>query len=160
MTELDPRIRVCAVCGAVLEHTKGAFGEDQWLHLRNPDGHVVVPALPTEVHTNGACDMCSARFPRFELPAADFDIPPLAGQPTGTGSRGNWACCEGCATLIEANRWDRLVARAQAALERAQGAPLTPPVAAHLRQVYRRLRANVTGPVRPLQWPTPPAPTR
>lgn len=157
MTDIDPKIRVCAVCGYVLDYVaEGPDGQETWLHLHNPDGHIAVPALPTEVHTNGRCDICAAMFPRFELPAADFEVPPVAGAPTGTGSRGNWACCDECAKLIDTNQWTRAVDRAQAAIERNRGGPLSPAEVTHLRHLYRRLRANITGPVRPLTWPTPP----
>lgn len=153
--QIDPTIRICAVCGYVLDYTRGPDGQDRWLHLRNEDGHVVVPALPTEVHTTGRCDICGALFPRFEVPVADFAVPPVDGIPTGTGSRGNWACCDECAQLIKTDRWGAVVRRAQASVERRDGRPMSRAVADHMRQTYWRLRANVTGPVRPLKWPTP-----
>lgn len=156
MTDIDPKIRVCAVCGYVLDYRQDPdTGNDQWLHIRNDDGHIAVPALPTEVHTNGACDICSTMFPRYQLPARDFALPPLFGQPTGTGSRGNWALCDECAKLIETNQWTRVERRGQAAVERRNGHPMRPAALTHLRATYRLLRANVTGPVRPLKWPTP-----
>jgi hypothetical protein len=57
-------------------------------------------------------------------------------------SRGNWAACAPCANLIETDRWDELLLRYGAAPMDVQAAVWT---------LWKALRANITGSIRPLR---------
>jgi len=158
---LDPRIRVCAVCGRVLDfHHGDRNGQGRgWAHtlgtaMDGQDDHPAVPASPSEVFTVGFCDFCYALDPPLELPARTFRVPVLPGMAPQE-SVGDWACCVECGTLIEGNRWNRLIERVTAGHERRFGEPLRPVERQYLVRMYRALRANITGPVRLSTLPTP-----
>lgn len=149
----DTTVRVCGVCARVLdtrwnrEHTE-IIG---WEHVYNPDKHVVVPVQPDEVQMEGHCDFCHAPGPQFEVPARDFEMP---DDVPGTGSRGHWACCGECAVLVERKDWDGVVERAdKVGHVRTHGRRMGSYERQVVRRMYRYLRRNITGPVRPLTWP-------
>jgi len=52
------------------------------------------------------CDFCSSTPIRWWYPTRSFDMPPIAGFVMG--SIGNWAACDPCHALIEAQEWDKL----------------------------------------------------
>jgi hypothetical protein len=161
MTEYvpDPAARVCAVCGRVADQNE----EGGYLHiadlLSGEADHPVVPVLPGEVHTNGKCDFCYGDNPTFIVPVRtfEFDGVPRIELPEvtikGMGSIGDWAACEPCAKLIERNAWSALLRRLQENDPRAA----IPEVATSTRRRWRKVRANITGSVRPFTWPTPPS---
>jgi hypothetical protein len=62
------------------------------------------------------CDFCSNHETRWRYPCPDFslDVPSLQGW----NSDGDWAACDPCSTLIEADQWDALVTRSQKHLNR------------------------------------------
>ena len=144
----DPDARVCGVCGRVLDHVTFPDGSrpNFWRHTQadQPEDHQPVPVLPGEVPTRGRCDFCQAEDPTWVLPARDFD---LVGLPTG--SKGDWAACDTCANLISMDRWNALLARAVASWEERHGKDSIAPV--FMGRLYRTLRKNITGAIRPLE---------
>jgi hypothetical protein len=127
---------ICAVCLRALDRRTDAFGV-RWLHTSlDPAAHTPQPVPMPSGWTGGRCDFCSANNPSWELPARSFKMP----LTTHHGSEGGWAACDTCADLIRENRWDTVLDRACE--------QFGPPARPALRVMYRRLRANVTGPVR------------
>lgn len=159
---MDPDIpadlRVCAVCGRVADHVHGKG----WLHVADAisdagQDHLVIPVRPDEIHTIGHCDFCNALHPAFMLPVRDFLYPGSArlvfpdGDTGRSGSSGGWSACTDCARLLERNEWNGILRRVTASRAEARH----PEVQEGLRRLYRQVRANVTGAVRPLEWPKP-----
>lgn len=130
----------CAVCGHVLNHYTGAFGET-WVHALEEDkDHPAVPVPSGSIHTIRLCDFCLAPDAAWVLPVEDYRSS-LESQNVG-----DWQCCAGCAACLEQGDWDGLTRRAlTAALDRGQidGAEL-----AVFEAMYSQLRKHVTGPVR------------
>jgi hypothetical protein len=158
MTDIPPDLRVCAVCGRVLDRVDGSG----YLHFADAIAggadHPVVPVLPGAVHVNGSCDFCYGPAPTFLVPVRDFvfEGAPQVRTPDGvvreTGSQGNWSACRDCATLIERNDWNGIFRRAIASHPAAGGAP---EVRSALRRMFRQVRSNITGAVRPFTFPRP-----
>lgn len=130
----------CAVCGHVLNHYTGSFGET-WVHALEEDkDHPAVPVPSGSIRTISLCDFCLAPDASWVLPVEDYRIDP------GGENVGDWQSCAGCAALLERGDWDALTQRAMdAARDRGQieGAEL-----AVFEAMYRQLREHVTGPVR------------
>lgn len=84
------------------------------------------------------CDFCSGPDVTHDIRSPDFRMP---GPGPEMWSRGDWAACRACATLIEANLWEQLIARVR---ETTPAYAPTPSVE-YLRAVYVLLRAHMTG---------------
>ncbi len=152
----DDKIRACAVCARVLDYVQpgpDSDAGDRWKHpmdgTRFAPDHFAVPVEVDQVKVEGKCDFCFAAHPQFEVPAADFFIPGLPGE----ASRGSWAACVDCARLLQTRNWDGLFTRAVAAHERQHILTMDRQAQRALRQLYRALRQNIVGDVRPLVWP-------
>ena len=155
----NPLVRVCAVCGQILD----TYGDDTgkvigYLHLFNDDSHVVVPVDPGEIEANLHCDFCWAMNPEFELPARDFVMrePVPFADPDDMlrqthMSEGHWAACSACAALIERNQWSALVRRVGESWRVRHGEPMDELAVTALRNLYRKLRKNITGSIRPIE---------
>jgi hypothetical protein len=145
--------RVCATCGRVLERWVSPDGTEEQFrhsHIDQPETHAPVPVKPQEAASwTGRCDFCSADNPAWVLPARDFQFVQFEDDEYDTGSAGGWAACDECARLIRQNAWTRLVTRAQAHYEEKHG-PMHPQAALAMRVMYRNLRKNVTGSLRPI----------
>jgi hypothetical protein len=149
MTEDAVQRRVCAVCGRVLDRQ-----DNRWFHgeaiADEPDvkDHPVIAVLDTDVpleHIRAKCDFCFADDPEYVLPARSFE------NPGGiTGSDGDWAPCAACADLIQKNDWKGLLRRARAGYEARHQIVMTGEMVTAVASLYRRLRKNITGPIRPL----------
>jgi hypothetical protein len=85
----------------------------------------------------------------FVLPVADF----LAGRNPVTGKmqgyEGDWMACATCAPLIDANQWNALLRRVQEAWEKDHGMDAPEDKKTGWRVLYRLLRRNITGALRP-----------
>lgn len=134
----DPR--ACAVCGRVLDY----FRDRGWMHsLAAPaEDHVAVPVPVDQVEVRGRCDFCFEDGPSWIVPARDFVITP-------SRSVGDWAACDGCAQLIEGNRWNALEKRCVASWETRHG-PMGDVQQAGIRRLHRELRKNIMGSLRPI----------
>lgn len=161
---MDPRARVCAVCGRPAEH----YSDHGWLHLADTitgtADHPVVPVEPGEVHLAAVCDFCYEPEPGFCLPVRDFlfgGMVATTDMPDGNKARneslGNWAACGVCAKLIERNDWNGLIRRVLASYAERRGYEPSAALRDELRRQYRALRKNIIGAVRPAVWPQPPA---
>lgn len=141
----QPPVKVCAVCGRVLDHIQ-ATGE--YVHsLTTPHDHPAVPVDEGEVPTVGKCDFCFAPDPDFTLPTHPFN----AG--LGMAMDDEWSCCSTCAAYLRQNQWTRLFGHVKASWEERHGGPMPPEMDASLRRLYRQIRQNVRGDVRALQRP-------
>lgn len=52
-----------------------------------------------EMHDKGVCDFCCERAPIWRYPCRDFDMRPLPW-----GSKGDFAACDECSTLVEGGK--------------------------------------------------------
>ncbi len=91
------------------------------------------------------CDFCSRPDPRWEYPAGDF-IAYQVCRVTGE-SVGNWAACEGCHRLIEAEDRDGLARRSLERLGMHDPAALQA-ILACLRDLHAKFFAHRLGPPR------------
>ncbi|WP_275293497.1 hypothetical protein [Amycolatopsis sp. La24] len=146
MSESDV-VMVCTVCRNVLDiewSDKGA----RYIHTRVDAAedldHAPVPIDAPPGFRGGRCDFCSDGIPAFVLPVRDFVYPDDRSQ----GSRGDWAACPACATLISRNKWLKVIERVAATHRRRTGSSLPPEARAQIRIRYRALRKNITGPLR------------
>lgn len=117
-----------------------------WLHgVADPEGydHPAVPVEDTEVVVRDRCDFCFVDGTEWVIPARSFETP-----VPGSGSEGDWAACDDCATCILRNDWNGLLRRVLASWEERHGQPMDEPVVQALRVMYRQLRKNITGPPR------------
>lgn len=144
----DPNFRICAVCGRVLSHVTDSQGVG-WMHSpmdQLAEDHPAVPVKQDEVPMIGRCDFCSADYPANLIPARSFVLP----FQTQHMSNGDWSACLACTALIEANQWSRLVDRALATFRHVRPPEHEEMVRHATAVMYRKLRANITGPPRPL----------
>lgn len=146
MSESDA-VMVCIVCRNVLDVEWTDDGA-RYIHTRMDAvqdlDHEPVPIDAPSGFRGGRCDFCSDGFPAFILPARDFVYPDDRSQ----GSRGGWAACPDCATLISRSQWRLLIDRVAAAHRRRTGSPLHPKARSQIRLRYRALRRNISGPLR------------
>jgi hypothetical protein len=136
-------IRVCAVCGRVLDRWEpDDGGAAQYVHTyqdRKHEDHPAVPATLDEIPGIGRCDFCNNDYPTWVVPVNSFPMPGLPGH----NSDGDWAACETCKTLIVKSRWDTLARRAV-----DHSSDLRVPkviIRAQLDTMYNRLRRNIKG---------------
>jgi len=131
--------QACAVCGHMLAHQRGSFGEVRWLHTQSEDkDHPPVPVAPSEIHPIIRCDFCLTEGAAWELPVASFTV----GNHRFTGA---WSACEICANFLTHDDWEELTAHAHRASEQRHTAPQA---LADFQTIYALLRAHITGPVR------------
>lgn len=150
-------VTICAVCQGALDTVTNADGVSLIHAVQDADDHEVIPVTP-DAQWRGRCDFCSHPRADYELPARDFRVP----NNDQAMSRGGWSACDVCAPLIERNEWNAIVRRAVtfytaqhgnadyargAARHEAQFVPVDA-YAANIRALYRKLRQNITGPVR------------
>jgi hypothetical protein len=139
---------ICQVCNRALDSYTDLSGVT-WQHTY---GHIAegVDHDPEPVEAppgwRGLCDFCSDQEPVFRVPARDFRLP---GQPMHM-SHDDWAACRVCGLLIDSNRWTNLAQRAATTWEDHHGKPLDDTAKTRLRALYRVLRKNITGSLRPL----------
>lgn len=133
-------MRVCAVCGRVLDFYDG---EDtrSWLHSlqdRVPEDHPAVPVPLSDTEMIGRCDFCNVDFPRWVVPARSFEVLP------GAMSNGDWAACDTCCEMISNRRWESIIRRAadHSAYREVMSQAA---VRASLATLYSRLKRNITG---------------
>lgn len=144
---MDTDLRACAVCGRVLNHVSGT--DDHYEHtLADGTDHPPVPVPPSEIpeQFRPRCDFCRSEFPTFVLPVHSFVMPAISGH----GSEGDWAACSDCASLLSRNEWNALVRRVESEWVHNHGEAMSPLIVDSLRALYRTLRKNVSGAVRPL----------
>lgn len=95
----------------------------------------------------GPCDFCSDPTPTHVLPCRPLDE--LGPDATGRGT-GEWAACDCCAGLIEADRWAALTDRTISSIEAATGgAPLSDAMRRPIEHLHLAIRHNTAGPLRP-----------
>lgn len=146
-----PKIRhACAVCGRVLDYFEGADGTEGWRHgmaAPEEDDHIAVPVPADEIQVRGRCDFCYADEAAWRLPAREvrFEIPGFMGG----GMDADWAACDGCAKLIERNQWNGVYRRFEESWVARHGS-IPDQIAVEVKRLWRLLRANITGPLRPL----------
>lgn len=142
----DDVIIICAVCRRVLHNYIDETGAE-YIHTEqdSPADHEPQPIRAPEGYREGRCDFCNHDWPEFVLPVRDF-VPP--GRPNEM-SLGSWAACPTCGKLIDSNRWSDLVARV-VALRELEGNPVSADQRAQIGALYRRLRKNISGSLRPI----------
>ncbi|ABW10776.1 hypothetical protein Franean1_1323 [Parafrankia sp. EAN1pec] len=147
-----PRM-ICAVCSRPLVSIR-VHGLEIWAHAPGhaEDGtHMPVPVDDTGRSVRQRCDFCSTEPAVGLLPVAgEIWMPPFsvsADQP--------WAVCATCRDLISADRWDDLVHRTTEKIIAADVMPdlTVRSLLAELGRMIRQIRAQVTGPVEPLDEP-------
>lgn len=137
--------RACAICGRMLSHHTTLAGKSiGWEHgaQEQPEDHPAVPVSLDQIELLGRCDFCNVDFPAWEVPARDFELP-LPGQR----SCGAWSACDTCADLLRRDRWAELLDRC-ARLGAERNGMSVQVVRALVGPLFRRLRKNITGPVR------------
>ncbi|SDC25298.1 hypothetical protein [Actinokineospora iranica] len=140
-----PPVIICRTCDTALDrHTDDQGASYQHTLAAGPVDHDPVP-VQAPPDWRGKCDFCLDTA-EFVVPARDFTVPGLDRYM----SLGNWAACSACALLIGANRWTNLINRAAATHHRRHGTEINEATRTHLGRLYRRLRANITGPIRPI----------
>lgn len=127
----------CRICGRVLDydertgyqHTFGDSGAD----------HAPDPAPVDEALVIGRCDFCYVDFPKWVIPARDFEVLP------GHMSSGGWAACDACVGFVEKNQWTQLVRRAVEGWSVRHGMPMSTEMVESLPRLFRLLRKNISG---------------
>ena len=64
------------------------------------------PSCDAGLEVEAICDFDSDPDVRWRYPADDFEMP-----GTGWASQGDWAACDPCSDLVEADDWDGLAER-------------------------------------------------
>jgi hypothetical protein len=143
---VEPPRMACGVCARVLDVRTYEGGQIEYVHTsQDGEDHIPVPVDPDVIDTEGRCDFCNTDWPKYVLPASNFEAIP--GQVMA-GS--DWAACETCAGLIQYNQWNALHRRVVASWTARHGVEMLPEVSAHLKTMYGRLRKAITGPLRPI----------
>lgn len=111
---------ICDVCHQPLSyHTASAGGsrESWWEHshvdalVNLRDDHKPQPVPVVEMPETlivGVCDFCSGIDPPWAYRVADFDALRSEDGKTVYSSVADWAACDRCADLIDAEDWDGL----------------------------------------------------
>ncbi|WP_394360713.1 hypothetical protein [Amycolatopsis sp. SB7-3] len=94
----------------------------------------------------GHCDFCFSDEPVAVLPTNDFPVPHMPASL----SRGDWAACGMCSTLIGADRWERLVKRSVRKTADHHEVPVDVALLVSTIALFAALRENIRGPLRPL----------
>ncbi|WP_018503835.1 hypothetical protein [Parafrankia discariae] len=143
------RRKFCLVCSRPLVLFQ-LLSAEIWIHAPGQveDGdHMPVPVDNIDVSARQRCDFCNADPAVGLLPVAgEIRIPPFlvsANQP--------WAVCATCRDLISADRWDDLIHHAAETVAAGIASGATKrSLLDELGRMIRQVRAQVTGPVRPL----------
>lgn len=145
-TTEDP-LMICRVCKHVLNVLVPADGgEHEYVHgEQDITGHDPQP-IPPPPDYRGRCDFCNFAQPEFVVPVRNFEVEMCPGHMGGT----DWSACAICANLIDRNQWPGLVARVAALRERRDDRLLPPEVRAGIAGLYRQVRRNITGSIRPI----------
>jgi hypothetical protein len=150
----DPQPTICETCDRAVDIRATADGVTFTHTIHDPDDHPVVAVPAPPGWSGGRCDFCSAEQPRFVLPARDFAMTDVLDVPAELAgwnySKGDWAACEPCALLIQADRWTSLERRSAAEFEKSHGLPRTEEARTATRALHRKLRKNITGSLRPI----------
>jgi hypothetical protein len=150
-------LKVCRVCGRRLDWLEPQDGtEGTWEHsLQDADqqaDHQPDPVDDTETYALYRCDFCNEDESAYILPVRSFQTLDPLGNPYA--SAGDWSACLGCGRLIELNQWSALIRRVNKAGEhRHPGMPM-PDIA----PLYRMVRKNQAGGLRPFVRPQPSQP--
>lgn len=143
----EPQIWICSVCKRTLDlrmDDEGMRLQHTMQDSRNAD-HEPQP-IQADDTWKARCDFCSVDEVTHRLPARDFEVPYLANHE----SSGDWAACSGCAELIAAGTWMRLVERVVYMEETKRGVPMTPVAQRSLKILYLSLRQAISGPIEPI----------
>jgi hypothetical protein len=146
----EPTPKACATCKRILDHLEAPDGTTSWHHTFQDDqtaDHDPVPVEPDSIDTAFRCDFCNTDESAYILPVRDFPLPGLLGM-TQMMSDGDWSACIGCALLIDTNQWTALTRRVVEYYERQHG-PMKEVVRAAHARMYKAVRANITGSLRP-----------
>lgn len=149
MSDLPPKI--CQVCKRPLER-HDVDGVTSW-HHHDQDilaGHKPVPVDADPADIKGRCDFCNADGPEYILPVRSF----IVGRDVhgrNLGYEGDWSCCAACAKLIDANQWSGLLRHVQRVWEEAHGVPAPADKILGWQQLWRALRKNIGGSIRPIK---------
>jgi hypothetical protein len=147
---------VCKTCKRPLErHVQKGTGEETWEHHQQDSlaGHKPVPVSPEDGKIHGRCDFCNDDLvsEKFVLPVSDF----IAGRNPINGKlqgyEGDWMACGICAGLIDSNQWSALIRRVQYRWEKDHGMPAPEDKKTGWSVLYRLLRRNITGSLRPAE---------
>ena len=143
-------VYICSVCRRVLDRHTFTDGSPAEYHHTYQDfaaaDHEPVPIPMPEGYTGGRCDFCNVDEVAFVVPARGFIVAP------GLASDGDWAACSTCASLIERNRWNDLMAR-KLAVREVTGEVLLPIEQTLTASLWRKLRRHISGSIRPIEVP-------
>lgn len=143
-----PRRMICRSCHRPLDALDALDGELTYVHAVIPE--VVFGRCdkldPIDVGDDvgdliGVCDFCSVGLPRWNYPAADFELPTPPGVPFGSMSQGAWGACDECHDLIEIGHWNDLANRSLDKWPPEARAKLRPWVTA----MHKEFKAHRTG---------------
>jgi hypothetical protein len=147
---------VCKTCKRPLERNVArGTGEVTWEHHEQDSlsGHKAIPVDPEDGKVKGRCDFCNQDLgaEKFLLPVRDFiaGTNPITGKLQGY--EGDWMACGTCAPLIDGNRWNVLLIRVQQCWEQDHGMDAPEDKKTGWRVLYRLLRRNITGALRPVE---------
>lgn len=142
--------KACRICTRMLSLLTRPDGSEEWWHFGDTD-HDPVPVSPDEIQVSMVCDFCSAEKPDYVLPMEDFLYQNIQG-PLGSGSRGNWAVCGGCAPLIDADDWRGLMRRMLGSWETKYGYPVPTELRPELWAGLREAREHKIGRLQVRDW--------
>lgn len=128
----------CRTCGYILNIN--AFNQPEHPSTA-PSDHPVDAAPSYMVKLVELCDFCTTNQSPWVLPVKSFAVYP------GGESLGDWAACQECAELINADDWDGLTRRAIEHYQRRN--PESEPILnQYFTVLYAAVRKNTTGPLR------------
>ncbi|WP_460866820.1 hypothetical protein [Nocardioides pakistanensis] len=144
---MEPEEHVCGVCGRALDFARDLdTGETAYVHAardRPTDDHPVVPVKRGEVPSLDRCDVCLADGPVWRLPTRPFTT------PRGESTSADWLLCAECGKRVERNDWNGLTRRGITAAEERHGIEFKDWAREEMKGLYRQVRKNVTGALRP-----------
>lgn len=135
---------VCVECRRVLDIVFTDDGPRYDHSVADLADHEPVPVEAPDGYRGGRCDFCNSDNPSHVLPARSF----LTEMPMH-GSDDDWAACTDCAVLIERDQWNRLLDRVWTC-RAERGQPHGDAERAATKRLWRTLRKNVTGSLRPI----------
>ena len=151
-TSTAPPIKVCNICGRILDVHRKAGQPDRFLHIDSGVDHEAVPVDPADAAVvDRRCDFCLAAEPTVEVPVRDFNY--ADHYLTDHGSLGSWLACPTCGALIDRGHWSGLLQRAISTWEGRHHDLMAPEAIAALRTVYRQIRRHQAGPTKPFVAP-------
>ena len=136
-------VHVCLTCRRVLDLDE-VTGYQHTMQDADAD-HEAQPVPYSEMFdVLGRCDFCNVDHPDFVLPARDFMVAP------GHVNQGDWAACMACADLIGKDQWTALARRVVTLTLQQHPDRQRHEVEIGVGRVYRLLRKNIIGSLRPL----------